>query len=110
MNRKLDAANKAVIKASRIKSSFIQHITHEIRTPLNSIVGFSSLLANGGTSEEENREYSMQIEASNAYLLDLVNNVVDIADMDSQTEDMPRRSVDVDACCRPCTFPEADLR
>lgn len=102
MNRKLDAANKAVIKASRIKSSFIQHITHEIRTPLNSIVGFSSLLANGGTSEEENREYSMQIEASNAYLLDLVNNVVDIADMDSQTEDMPRRSVDVDACCREC--------
>ena len=45
MNKKLDAANKAVIKASRIKSSFIQHITHEIRTPLNSIVGFSSLIS-----------------------------------------------------------------
>ena len=34
LNRKLDAANKAVIKANHMKSSFIQHITHEIRTPL----------------------------------------------------------------------------
>ena len=51
-------------------------------------------------SEEENREYAAQIESSNAYLLDLVNNVVDIADMDSLTEDMPKRSFDVDTCCR----------
>ena len=102
MNKKLDAANKAVVKASRIKSSFIQHITHEIRTPLNSIVGFSSLIAAGGVSEEENREYAAQIESSNAYLLDLVNNVVDIADMDSLTEDMPKRSFDVDTCCKEC--------
>lgn len=102
MNKKLDAANKAVVKASRIKSSFIQHITHEIRTPLNSIVGFSSLIAAGGVSEEENKEYAIQIESSNAYLLDLVNNVVDIADMDSLTEDMPKRPFDVDTCCKEC--------
>lgn len=102
MNKKLDAANKAVVRASRIKSSFIQHITHEIRTPLNSIVGFSSLIAAGGISESESKEYAGQIESSNAYLLDLVNNVVDIADMDSQTEDMPKRPFDVDACCKEC--------
>ena len=45
MNRKLEAARRAVEKMSQVKSSFIQHITHEIRTPLNSIVGFSTLLA-----------------------------------------------------------------
>lgn len=102
MNKKLDAANKAVVKASRIKSSFIQHITHEIRTPLNSIVGFSSLIAAGGLAEDECEEYASQIEISNAYLLDLVNNVVDIADMDSQTEDMPKRPFDLDACSKEC--------
>lgn len=99
MNKKLDAAGKAVVRASRMKSSFIQHITHEIRTPLNAIVGFSSLLAEGGVDEEEGREYSRQINSSNIYLLDLVNNVIDIADMDSQTEDMPKKVVDVNACC-----------
>lgn len=102
MNRKLDAANKAVVRASHMKSSFIQHITHEIRTPLNSIIGFSSLMAAGGLSEEEMEEYAQQMEASNVYLLDLVNNVIDIADMDSQTDDMPKKQVDVDGCCRAC--------
>lgn len=102
MNRKLDAANKAVVKASRMKSSFIQHITHEIRTPLNSIVGFSSLMAAGGLTEDEMKEYSRQIEGSNLYLLDLVNNVIDIADMDSQTDDVPKKLLDVDVCCQEC--------
>lgn len=102
MNRKLDAANKAVVRASHMKSSFIQHITHEIRTPLNSIIGFSSLMAAGGLSEEEMEEYAQQMEVSNVYLLDLVNNVIDIADMDSQTDNMPKKEVDVDGCCREC--------
>lgn len=102
MNRKLDAANKAVVRASRMKSSFIQHITHEIRTPLNSIIGFSSLMVAGGLSEEEMEEYSRQMEVSNEYLLDLVNNVIDIADMDSQTDDLPKKQVDVDDCCQQC--------
>lgn len=102
LNRKLDAANKAVIKASHMKSSFIQHITHEIRTPLNSIIGFSSLMAAGGLTQEEMEEYARQMESSNAYLLDLVNNVIDIADMDSQTDDIPKKQVDVNACCQEC--------
>lgn len=102
LNRKLDAANKAVIKASHMKSSFIQHITHEIRTPLNSIIGFSSLMAAGGLTQEEMEEYARQMESSNAYLLDLVNNVIDIADMDSQTDDIPKKPVSVDACCQEC--------
>ena len=103
LNRKLDAANKAVIKASHMKSSFIQHITHEIRTPLNSIIGFSSLMAAGGLTQEEMEEYARQMESSNAYLLDLVNNVIDIADMDSQTDDIPKKPVSVDACCQECS-------
>lgn len=102
MNRKLDAANKAVVRASRMKSSFIQHITHEIRTPLNAIIGFSSLMAAGGLSEEEMEEYAAQMEVSNAYLLDLVNNVIDIADMDSQTNDIQKTQIDVDSCCQEC--------
>lgn len=104
MNRRLDAANKAVVRASHMKSSFIQHITHEIRTPLNSIIGFSSLMVAGGLSEEEMKEYSSQMEHSNVYLLDLVNNVIDIADMDSQTDALPKKLVDIDVCCQECLY------
>ena len=102
MNRKLDAAHKEVQKMSRIKSSFIQHVTHELRTPLNSVLGFSTLLAEGGLNDEEAHEYSDQVERNSAYLLGLIDNIIDIADLDSQTADMPKETVDVNACCLEC--------
>lgn len=102
MNHKLDAAHKAVQKMSRVKSSFIQHVTHEIRTPLNSIVGFSTLLAEGDVDEEERKEYAAQVESNNTYLLGLMENILTIADMDSQVLDMPRQEVDIDECCKEC--------
>ena len=59
-------------------------------------------MAAGGLTQEEMEEYARQMESSNAYLLDLVNNVIDIADMDSQTDDIPKKPVSVDACCQEC--------
>ncbi|MEG1660670.1 MAG: HAMP domain-containing sensor histidine kinase [Bacteroides sp.] len=102
MNKKLALARQEVLKASQMKSSFIRHITHEIRTPLNSIVGFSSLLAEGGVDEEDSKDYSNQINSSNAYLLELINNIIDMADMDSQTFDVPRKTIDANLCCLEC--------
>ena len=102
MNRKLDVARKELQKMGRIKSSFIQHVTHELRTPLNSVVGFSALLAEEGLDVEDAREYSGQVEKNSAYLLELIDNIIDIADMDSQTADMPKEAVDVNACCLEC--------
>ena len=102
MNRSLEAARQAVQKLSRVKSSFIQHITHEIRTPLNSIVGFSTLLAEGGVDEEERADYAAQVESNNAYLLTLMENILTIADMDSQVSGIPKELTDVNACCEEC--------
>lgn len=102
MNRKLDVARKETQKMSRIKSSFIQHVTHELRTPLNSVVGFSALLAEEGLDAEDAREYSGQVEKNSAYLLGLIDNIIDIADMDSQTADMPKETVDANVCCLEC--------
>lgn len=102
MNRKLEAARLAVHKMSHVKSSFIQHITHEIRTPLNSIVGFSTLLSEGGLDEAERIDYATQVESNNAYLLGLMENILIIADMDSLAVDKPREVVNIDACIREC--------
>lgn len=102
MNRKLEAARRAVEKMSQVKSSFIQHITHEIRTPLNSIVGFSTLLAQEKLDDVEKREYVEQVEGNNTYLLSLMENILNIADMDSRVWEMPREEIEVDACCKEC--------
>lgn len=102
MNRNLKAARTAVQKLSQVKSSFIQHITHEIRTPLNSIVGFSALLAEGEVDEDDKKEYAAQVESNNVYLLGLMENIITIADMDSQVLDLPREEVNVGDCCKEC--------
>ncbi|WP_300701847.1 HAMP domain-containing sensor histidine kinase [Bacteroides sp.] len=102
MNRKLKVARLAVHKMSHVKSSFIQHITHEIRTPLNSIVGFSTLLSEGGLDEPERIDYAAQVESNNIYLLGLMENILIIADMDSLAVDKPREVVNIDACIREC--------
>lgn len=102
LNRNLETAHKAVQKMGQVKSSFIRHITHEIRTPLNSIVGFSTLLAEGSPEEEERKEYVAQVESNNTRLLGLMENILTIADMDSQALDVPRQEVNINECCKEC--------
>lgn len=60
------------------------------------------MLAEEGLDVEDAREYSSQVEKNSAYLLELIDNIIDIADMDSQTADMPKEAVDVNACCLEC--------
>ena len=102
MNKKLNEANKSVVRMSSIKSSFIQQISHEIRTPLNSIVGFSTVIASGELKEKERNTYLIEVEKSNKYLLELVDNMIDIADMDSSPKQLSGETLAVAAICQQC--------
>lgn len=102
MNKKLDKAYKAAEQASRMKTAFIQNISHELRTPLNSIIGFSSVIAANSKDNPENQEYVELIENNNTYLLDMMNNIIAIADMDSEGGIKRRLEFDVNNCCEEC--------
>lgn len=102
MNKKLDKAYRAAELASRMKTAFIQNITHELRTPLNSIIGFSSVIASNSKDNPENQEYVELIENNNTYLLDMMNNIIAIADMDSEGGAKKKTEFDVDRCCEEC--------
>lgn len=102
MNKKLDKAYRAAELASRMKTAFIQNITHELRTPLNSIIGFSSVIASNSKDNPENQEYVELIENNNTYLLDMMNNIIAIADMDSEGGAKKKTEFDVDCCCEEC--------
>jgi PAS domain S-box-containing protein len=74
VNRKLEVTNEA-------KRDFLARMSHELRTPLNSILGFTTMLlkgAAGDVSAEQHRQLEM-IRSSGASLLSLVDDVVDIA-------------------------------
>ncbi|WP_075557420.1 PAS domain-containing sensor histidine kinase [Parabacteroides timonensis] len=75
-------AKRLAEESDRMKSAFIANMSHEIRTPLNAIVGFSTLMAQVD-SPEEKQEYLKIIESSNDFLLQLINDILDISKIES---------------------------
>ncbi len=77
------AQHEALLAAeagSRAKSTFLATISHELRTPLNAILGFSGLLvdqAHGSLGAPQYREYANDIKRSGAYLMDLIEDMLD---------------------------------
>lgn len=72
--------------ANRAKSAFLANMSHELRTPLNSVIGFSESLLTGtlGKLENENhREYISIISSAGSYLLELINDILDLSRIES---------------------------
>ena len=84
-NEELQAAYNEIQKSSKMKSQFLAHMSHELRTPLNAIIGFSEILEDhtfGDLNERQNR-YVGNILTSSRHLLDLINEILDLAKVES---------------------------
>ena len=81
MEQLKNALDKAE-QADRLKAQFISNMSHEIRTPLNAIVGFSQLIADA-TSKEEQEEYQRIVMLNNNLLLTLIEDVLNLSVLDS---------------------------
>ena len=79
----LEKALERARTAEKSRSMFFSIVSHDIRTPLNAILGYSELLQNGIKDESAKAEALESIRASGTTLLQLVNDVLDIAKMDS---------------------------
>ncbi|HEV2316100.1 MAG TPA: PAS domain S-box protein [Thermoplasmata archaeon] len=84
-NRELEIQNQRVQEANRLKSEFLANMSHELRTPLNSIIGFSDhlLAQDPKTFSAEHREYLDDILNSGKHLLQLINDVLDLAKVEA---------------------------
>lgn len=69
--------------ANAAKSSFLFNMSHDIRTPMNAIIGFTELLDKHLDDKELARSYIKKIQSSNEFLLSLINNVLEMARIES---------------------------
>lgn len=82
--------NRELERANQLKGRFISNMSHELRTPLNSIIGFSDVLLErtfGDLSENQER-YVKNIFSAGKHLLELINNVLDIAKIEAGKYEM----------------------
>ncbi len=85
IERALRERNEALETADRLKSEFIANVSYELRTPLNTVIGFSEILSNQyfGALTERQKEYSDGILESSHHLLDLINDILDLATIEA---------------------------
>jgi PAS domain S-box-containing protein len=110
----LNAAMQAAESANRAKSDFLSSMSHELRTPLNAILGFAQLLESGTPAPTVVQKRNIQqILKAGWYLLELINEVLDLAIIESGRFTLSKEPVSVAevlAECRAMVEPQARER
>jgi len=104
-NIDLAKAKDAAEAANRAKSQFLANISHELRTPLNAIIGFSSILMNqlfGHLGDEKYLEYSRDINKSGTHLLDIINDILDLARAEAGRLELTYEEINVARAVQKC--------
>jgi PAS domain S-box-containing protein len=95
----LEAENRRVIEANRLKNEFVANMSHELRTPLNSIIGFTELLFRGRVPPDspKHHEFLGDVLKSARHLLQLINDILDLAKVESGRIDFRPETIELDA-------------
>ena len=80
----LAKAKEKAETANQAKTTFLFNMSHDIRTPLNAIIGFTELEERHPEAVEVNREYRKKVKLASRQLLDILNNVLEMARIESK--------------------------
>jgi signal transduction histidine kinase len=97
MDEELEKSEIAIKEALNAKTEFLSNMSHEVRTPLNGVIGMSELLLQSKLAEEQ-RAFTRTIHNSALQLLDLLNNVLDVAKMQSSKSEITKERFSLSDC------------
>ncbi len=97
----LRLANAELERALRMKDEFLANMSHELRTPLNAILGLSESLLEqvAGPLTAKQQKYLNTINESGSHLLELINDILDLAKVESGQVKLELRQVDINEAC-----------
>ncbi len=107
-NRSLDIkldhlaqANVALFEANQLKSEFLANVSHELRTPMSSIIGFAELLQEAHDAQEPRlARYAENILTSGRMLLDIINDLLDLAKIEAGKMELRLTDFDLAVLCQ----------
>ncbi|MFC4347137.1 ATP-binding protein [Kordiimonas lipolytica] len=92
--------------ASKAKSAFLANMSHELRTPLNAIIGMSEIMKDkvfGPIGSAKYEEYSSDIYRSGTFLLQMINDILDLSAIDAAERAMEKAHLDIAEIIADCT-------
>ncbi|MEO8304310.1 MAG: ATP-binding protein [Betaproteobacteria bacterium] len=114
LESELSVAVAAADKANRAKSEFLSNMSHELRTPLNAILGFAQLVESGSPAPTPLQQRSIKrILKSGWYLLELINEILELAFVESGKLTLSQESVSLNELlleCQVMVEPQAQAR
>ncbi len=102
LQQRLIEAKEAAERANQAKSDFLSSMSHELRTPMNAILGFGQLMEYDDTLPDEHKDSVHEILKGGHHLLELINEVLDLAKIESGRIDLSLEPVELAGLAEDC--------
>ncbi len=101
-NQQLAISNQELARATRLKDEFLANMSHELRTPLNAILGMTEGMQDNvfGEINESQLKALQTIERSGSHLLELINDILDVAKIESGQLELEYANTSIEALCQ----------